>query len=81
MIRAVIDMNVLVSAMISPSGNEARLLLAINQKLVIPCFSLEILEEYADVLRRPKFGFEANEGAISGTVTSGARPVDFFQRH
>jgi putative PIN family toxin of toxin-antitoxin system len=60
-IRAVIDTNVLVSAMIAPSGNEALLLLAINQSLVSPCFSAEILDEYEDVLRRPKFGFEADE--------------------
>ncbi len=61
MIRAVIDTNVFVSAMISPSGNEALVLLAINHKLVRPCFSHEILQEYADVLRRPKFGFPADE--------------------
>jgi uncharacterized protein len=60
-IRAVIDTNVLVSAMIAPSGNEALLLLAINQNLVSPCFSVEILDEYEEVLRRPKFGFEADE--------------------
>jgi uncharacterized protein len=56
-IRAVIDTNALVSAMIAPSGNEALLLLAINQNLVSPCFSAEILDEYEEVLRRPKFGF------------------------
>ena len=61
MIRAVIDTNVLVSAMIAPSGNEALLLLAINQNLFSPCFSVEILDEYEEVLRRPKFGFEADE--------------------
>jgi putative PIN family toxin of toxin-antitoxin system len=60
-IRAVIDTNVLVSGMIAPSGNEALLLLAINQELVSPCFSDEILQEYEQVLRRPKFGFEAEE--------------------
>jgi uncharacterized protein len=56
-IRAVIDTNVLVSAMISSAGNEALLLTAINQGLVVPYFSQEILEEYSDVLFRPRFGF------------------------
>ncbi|PYX76496.1 MAG: putative toxin-antitoxin system toxin component, PIN family [Acidobacteria bacterium] len=61
MIRAVIDTNVLVSGMIAASGNEALLLLAIDHELVSPCFSAEILQEYEQVLRRPKFGFEALE--------------------
>jgi putative PIN family toxin of toxin-antitoxin system len=57
MIRAVIDTNVLVSAMISSAGNEALVLMAINQGLVMPCFSPEILDEYSEVLCRPRFGF------------------------
>lgn len=61
MIRAVIDTNVLVSAMISSAGNEALLVLAINQGLVVPCLSVEILKEYSDVLLRPRFGFPAAE--------------------
>jgi len=60
-IRAVIDTNVLVSAMISSAGNEALLLMAINQGLVTPYFSPEILNEYRDVLLRPRFGFPAKE--------------------
>jgi len=60
-IRAVIDTNVLVSAMISSAGNEALLLMAINQGLIAPCLSPEILEEYSEVLLRPRFGFPADE--------------------
>lgn len=60
MILAVVDTNVLVSAMISPAGNEALVLLAVNQGLVVPCFSEEILTEYSGVLRRKKFAFPAN---------------------
>ena len=59
MIRAVIDTNVLVSAMISPEGNEALLLLAINTGLVTPCYSASMLEEYSAVLQRAKFRFPA----------------------
>jgi putative PIN family toxin of toxin-antitoxin system len=60
-IRAVIDTNVVVSGLLSPAGNEALILLAIHQSLVRPCFSEEILEEYAGVLARPKFAFPADE--------------------
>ena len=45
MIRAVIDTNVLLSAMISSAGNESLLIMAINQGLVTPYFSLEILQD------------------------------------
>lgn len=61
MIRAVIDTNVFVSALISPSGNEATIVLAIHQRLIKPFFSAEILEEYAEVLARPKFGLPPDE--------------------
>lgn len=61
MIRAVIDTNVLVSAMISPSGNEALVVLAIQHGLLRPHFSAEILREYAEVLARPKFRFPPDE--------------------
>jgi putative PIN family toxin of toxin-antitoxin system len=60
-IRAVIDTNVLVSGLLAPAGNEALILLAIHQGLVQPCFSEEILEEYAAVLARPKFAFSPDE--------------------
>ena len=61
MISAVLDTNVLVSAMISSAGNEALLVIAINQGLVTPYFLPDILEEYSDVLLRPKFGFSKEE--------------------
>jgi len=60
-IRAVIDTNVVVSGLLSPAGNEALILLAIHQGLLHPCFSEEILEEYASVLARPKFAFPPDE--------------------
>jgi uncharacterized protein len=60
-IRAVIDTNVFVSALISASGNEAFVVLAIEHGLIKPCFSPEIMTEYAEVLARVKFGFPADE--------------------
>ena len=41
MIRAVVDTNVFVSALISPSGNEALILLAVRHGLLKPYFSTE----------------------------------------
>ncbi|MGA2570679.1 MAG: putative toxin-antitoxin system toxin component, PIN family [Terracidiphilus sp.] len=66
MTRAVLDTNVLVSALISPFGNEALVLLAVEQGRVAPCFSPAILEEYAGVLSRPKFNFAERE--IDGLI-------------
>jgi putative PIN family toxin of toxin-antitoxin system len=60
-IRAVIDTNVFVSALISPSGNEALIVLVIQQGLIKPYFSAEMLEEYSEVLARPKFSFSSDE--------------------
>jgi putative PIN family toxin of toxin-antitoxin system len=65
-IRAVIDTNVLVSALIAPAGNEALIVLAIKQGWVKPYYSAEILEEYAGVLARRKFRFPADE--IDGLI-------------
>ncbi len=61
MIRAVIDTNVLVSGLLSPSGNEALIILAIHQRLIQPCLSADIITEYAAVLARPKFAFPPDQ--------------------
>ena len=65
MIRAVIDTNVLVSGMLSPAGNEALILIAVHQGLIRPCVTEDILQEYADVLARPKFRFPPEEIAAA----------------
>ena len=58
---AVIDTNVLVSALLSSHDNAATV--QVVGKLfsgeVIPLLSEEILREYAEVLKRKKFGFSA----------------------
>ncbi len=77
MIRAVIDTNVLVSGLLRPSGNEALMLLAIHQGLVQPCFSAEILAEYAGVLARPKFLFTADE--IAALIAMLRRSGELFE--
>jgi putative PIN family toxin of toxin-antitoxin system len=61
MIRTVLDTNVLVSALISPFGNEAQALDAVLKGRITPCLSRKILTEYAEVFARPKFGFRRKE--------------------
>jgi putative PIN family toxin of toxin-antitoxin system len=62
-IRAVIDTSVMVSGLLTASGNEALILLAIHQGLVRPCLSTDILQEYTVVLARPKFTFAPGDVA------------------
>ena len=60
---AVIDTNILVSALLTPGGVPAKLIAAIRSHTLIPVVSRSILAEYAEVLHRPKFGFENNRVA------------------
>ena len=56
---AVIDTNVLVSALLSTHDNAATVIV-VNKMLsgeIIPLFNSDILEEYKDVLGRSKFSF------------------------
>lgn len=76
MIRAVIDTNIFVSALIALTGNEALIVLAIRQGWVKPYYSAEILEEYTGVLARRKFRFPADEIAgLIALVRSSGEPV------
>ena len=59
--RAVIDTNVFVSALLTPGGVPSRLVKAIRDTKIVPVVSHEILAEYADVLHRAKFGFAQTE--------------------
>lgn len=53
--RVVFDTNIVVSAMLSPSGTAAHALRLALHRHVQLCASEVILEAYEDVLRRPKF--------------------------
>lgn len=57
MIRVVLGTNVVVSALISPFGNESLIIHAVQIGRVVPCYSRAIADEYAGVLARPKFNF------------------------
>lgn len=56
-IYAVIDTNVIVSALISKNleSNPTKMVRAIVQEQIIPLYNDEILNEYREVLSRPKF--------------------------
>ena len=56
---AVIDTNVLVSALLSRNGEPAKILSLVFNGLITPCHDHRILVEYHNVLKRPKFGFPA----------------------
>ncbi|PKM42573.1 MAG: putative toxin-antitoxin system toxin component, PIN family [Firmicutes bacterium HGW-Firmicutes-8] len=57
MIKAVIDTNILVSALLSPSGNPAKVFDHVLNGNITVCFDSRIIAEYQDVLERPKYGF------------------------
>lgn len=58
-VRAVIDTNILVSAAINSKGSPGRVVEAIKRLILTPAVSVDILAEYEEVLRRPRFGFPA----------------------
>ncbi|MDR0490680.1 MAG: putative toxin-antitoxin system toxin component, PIN family [Oscillospiraceae bacterium] len=55
--RAVLDTNVLVSAILSPKGNAAVILGMISDGALTPVYCRQILSEYLTVLTRARFGF------------------------
>lgn len=63
MIYAVIDTNVLVSAMLTHNKQSATFLVmeALFANKIIPLYNEEIINEYEDVLHRAKFGFSEVE--------------------
>ena len=58
--RAVLDTNVLVSAILSPKRNAAVILGMITEGLLTPVYCHKIICEYMLVLERPRFGFPKN---------------------
>ena len=61
MIKAVLDTNVLVSALWTPAGNASAIMELILTDRVIPCFDQNILNEYHTVLSRPRLAFPLNQ--------------------
>ncbi len=59
--QAVIDTNVLVSALIKPTGPPGQILAAMRRGELLPIISHTVFTEYAQVLARPRFGFAHEE--------------------
>ena len=57
MLRVVIDTNVIVSAIIAPKSNPGHIIELVLSHKLQAFYSSKIIEEYEDVLLRPKFGF------------------------
>ena len=73
---AVINTNILVSALWSKNGAPARILSLIISGRLIPCYDYRILSEYKEVLIRPKFKFTASEvSALLDWITDNGRSV------
>ena len=71
--RVVMDTNVAVSAILTPSGNAAKIVDMIADEQLQICYSSDILDEYVEVLSRPRFNFcaEDQENFIAGIKQSG----------
>ena len=75
MIYAVLDTNVLVSALWSKSSEStiSTLINAVIDKKITPLYHKDIIEEYREVLSRDKFHFlpEAREALINRIINTG----------
>ena len=60
-IAAVLDTNVLVSALMSKDGIPAKVYNLIHVGCLLPHYCDEIIDEYIDVLNRPKLGISPSE--------------------
>ena len=75
-IYAVIDTNVIISALLSCHQDSAtvKVLDYLYDRTIVPIYNDEILEEYANVLRRPKFNFpERTVNATLEAIRKGVR--------
>ena len=73
-VYAVIDTNVLVSAMLAvrPDSATVRVLEHLVNGDIVPMFNAEVVAEYREVLRRPKFGSSEDDiAAVIDLVVKG----------
>ena len=59
--RAVVDTNILVSALLTPSGPPGAVAQAIRHGRLQPMVCAEIIEEYVDVLHRPRLALPPHD--------------------
>ena len=70
---AVIDTNVVISAMLKPNSIPGEIVNLVADGKIIPLFDEKILAEYTDVINRPKFKFsqERIESILSRMTSRG----------
>lgn len=56
--KIVLDTNILVSGLLSPYGNPAKIIRMVSSGELQLCIDSRILTEYTEVLKRPKFQFD-----------------------
>jgi putative PIN family toxin of toxin-antitoxin system len=66
MIRAVLDTNIIVSALLQPLGPPAQILMLALGGSIQLCVSGSVYAEYEEVIRRPRF--QRSEDIIAGTL-------------
>ena len=73
--RVVLDTNVLVSGLMSPHGPPATVVDLVGSGTLRVCFHGRILEEYHDVLARPRLGLESAdvETVLARLTSNGIR--------
>jgi|WetSurMetagenome_2_1015567.scaffolds.fasta_scaffold71305_3 uncharacterized protein len=75
--EAVLDTNVLVSALIHANGPPGEIVDLVFSGFIIPVFDDRILYEYRDVMQRPKFSFNrlSIEDLLSSICTIGRQVI------
>lgn len=58
---AVIDTNVIISALLCKDSNPGKIISYIEQGIITPAYDSSILDEYTEVLEREKFPFSKKE--------------------
>lgn len=66
--HAVLDTNILVSALMRPAGPPGLVMAAVLRGELVPVFTDNILAEYQDVLRRPRLGLRPE--TVNATLAS-----------
>lgn len=82
---AVIDTNVIVSALITPNSNPEKIISYVEQGKIVPVYNDEIMDEYVEVLHREKFHFseEKIQSILDtikdyGRILNGTNTDEFF---
>lgn len=83
---AVIDTNVIVSALLKEDSNPGKIISYIRTETIIPVYDEEIINEYNEILHKDKFGFTEeqindllNLFKTHGRVLSETKTDEFFK--